>query len=485
MHDSGERFSPPRCHQNTRLEILKEIDGWINSKEHSEGNGPSFMWVRGTVGIGKSAIAQTLAEQCAKEGKLLATFFFSRFDASRNRSHTLGATIAYQAALNIPDIRTSITDAISRDPLLLRHRTLLSQFQTFLIRPLQERQAASNRYKRSRTPYLIILDGMDECDPDDRGTQVYLLQQLSKIFTGCGLPFRFLIASRPEKHFIIEFESERFTNKITYLDLNQFFSDGDIHIFFEDKFEEIKKTHPLRAQIPLDWPGAEAISTLISKASGQFIYASTVVKYVGSNRHLPRKRLDIILGIRPPQKNDAPFAALDSLYTTIFASLEDAERVLDILCMVILYRKHFLTPDIAEQFLSLEQGEALLAVDDLSSVLIINDLSTGSTVDTEWVKLAHASVGEFLRNPLRSKEFFLDSIARHTAFTTRCFEIIGHPEPGKCIRPSSVSIFSSFSTHRLCSILICLCLSARPSFPCSVHVRYSTRHSQFKDLSFL
>ena len=62
-----------------------------------------IMWVYGPAGAGKSAIAHTIAEMC-EETILLASFFFSRNDPSRNTVKPLIATIAYQIILNFPDV---------------------------------------------------------------------------------------------------------------------------------------------------------------------------------------------------------------------------------------------------------------------------------------------------------------------------------------------------------------------------------------------
>ena len=105
LHNSNERFDPPKCHPNTRLAVLSDIMKWIKW----EGDIKSFiMWVYGPAGAGKSAIAQTIAEMCEEEMILLASFFFSRVDPSRNNVSRLIATIAYQITFHLPDVRDAI-----------------------------------------------------------------------------------------------------------------------------------------------------------------------------------------------------------------------------------------------------------------------------------------------------------------------------------------------------------------------------------------
>jgi hypothetical protein len=78
--------------------ILIEIMKWI---KWEEGLDAFIMWVYGPAGAGKSAIAQAIAEMCDEEMILLASFFFSRNDPSRNTVKPFIATIVYQIILNL------------------------------------------------------------------------------------------------------------------------------------------------------------------------------------------------------------------------------------------------------------------------------------------------------------------------------------------------------------------------------------------------
>jgi hypothetical protein len=73
--------------------------------------------------------------------------------------------------------------------------------------------------------------------------------------------------------------------------------DTDIRIFLTSKFDEIKQHHPLKHHLPASWPSDLDMDCLVQKASGQFIYASTVMKFVESRRHRPTERLKVIFGL--------------------------------------------------------------------------------------------------------------------------------------------------------------------------------------------
>ena len=65
-----------------------------------------MLWLNGPPGVGKSAIAQTVAERLKEENKLAATFFFSR--RGSNNAHQLFTTLAWQLAFYIPETRPHI-----------------------------------------------------------------------------------------------------------------------------------------------------------------------------------------------------------------------------------------------------------------------------------------------------------------------------------------------------------------------------------------
>ena len=183
-----------------------------------------------------------------------------------------------------------------------------------------------------------------------------------------------------------------------------------------DKFYEIKSTHRLRAYIPPQWPLPDVLNQLIRKSSGQFIYASTVIHYVSSIRHKPTDRLDIVLGIRPPQK-DLPFAELDALYMHILAGVEYIEPVLDILSFVLFSRGLAqYSPSLVEieTFLSLQTGDVELYLGDLSSVVSFSDY--------QYIHILHASLTDFFLDPTRSKELWINPPARYAAFSRRCLQ---------------------------------------------------------------
>jgi len=268
-------------------------------------NDTFIMWLYGAAGAGKSAIAQTIAELCEELNTLLASFFFFRADPLRSSSKKLVATIAYQIAVVIPGVRGRMETVLENDPLIFS-RSLITQFTALIIEPLERLFKNSVREHVDRRN-LIIIDGLDECMD---GTQVQILDMIfAASQRSTKFPLLFLVASRPEVDISAAMGDGKIQDGLTRLPLdNDITSRDDIRRFLQDKFEEIRLTHPIRSDLSLSWPLRKDITTLVNKSSGQFIYASTIVKFVSSRRHRPDHRLEIVLGLRPNGK-DLPFAS--------------------------------------------------------------------------------------------------------------------------------------------------------------------------------
>ncbi|KAF9472896.1 hypothetical protein BDN70DRAFT_844049, partial [Pholiota conissans] len=272
LYDSRVRYDPPKCHPNTRVAVLEHLIGWIFGRNDPE---VLILWLYGPAGAGKSAILQTIAEWCAKNNTLLASFFFSHSDPTRNHIQPLIPTIACQIAITIPGIKPYIEGAIELDPFLL-DKSLATQFQHLIVTPLQALAASGNL--KLGFPWLVVVDGLDECD--DPKMQSMILGIIAEAFRSQNLPLIFLIASRPEQNIKHTFSSSTLSGLWRSVVLDDTYKpNDDIHLFLMDSFHEIKTTHPHCHLIPETWPRKSDVDTLIRKSSGQFIYASQVVKY--------------------------------------------------------------------------------------------------------------------------------------------------------------------------------------------------------------
>ncbi|KAF5310572.1 hypothetical protein D9619_008228 [Psilocybe cf. subviscida] len=401
FHNSAERFDSPRCHPNTRVAVMNELRDL--ALRRGDTGSARILWLSGTAGVGKSAIAQSFCDECFSINLLLASFFFNRSDPSRNTAKSFVATLTYQIYGRVPAYHQSlILGVIESDPMVFR-RSVDAQFKALIIDPLLS--LFTTNYFAESTPALIIVDGLDECSTAPE--QVSILTALRKISNLQPSPFVFIVASRPEHDIQMFFRHSSLGSLLHRLTLNDSYRpDVDIELFLREKMQETRATHPLTNSISQEWPSSQAIRTLVRKSSGQFIYASVVIKYVTSNRHYPPDRLDVVLQLRPP-KRDLPFAELDALYSHIFSCVKDITLVLRVLCIVLLFHERqvdILTKDV-EELCELDRGECLSALCDLQSVLRVEP----KIHSQQSIRLLHKSLPDYLQDLARSRGYYIDT----------------------------------------------------------------------------
>jgi len=357
-----------------------------------------ILWLYGAAGAGKSAIAHTLAEICEECGCLLATFFFWKTAAERNNVDRSIATIAYQIARGIPASRRFIESAVDADPMIFQ-QSVDVQLAKLIIEPI--RHLHSTGFDFENSPYVIIIDGVDECQ--GRDIQSGLLKSLAAAFHHFPLRIRILVASRPEVYLQSTFNSSSLQPRLSRLALsNDYFAEQDIRRFLKDSFDKIRREHPLASYIPSCWPSADVLRELTQKSSGQFIFASPTVKYTGGDPYeLPTRRLDDIRRLQPPRgEEDLPYAELNSLYHHVLSNVRDIERVKDILGVLIItgpvvrQRRAFDTTQSIDDFFLWHPGETKACLSPLESII---------RCDGEGrISFFHASLSDFLLDPSRS-----------------------------------------------------------------------------------
>ena len=120
FHNSKPRVDSPRCHPRTREAVLEELFDRV------VGNMPRetwIAWLNGAAGAGKSAICQSFSEICIQRDIKVATFFFSRTDATRHTVDPVVATLVYQIIKLCPEQRSSSYTPLNRTHLFSSSRS--------------------------------------------------------------------------------------------------------------------------------------------------------------------------------------------------------------------------------------------------------------------------------------------------------------------------------------------------------------------------
>ena len=414
LHNSLEQLNPPKCHPNTRTAVLKDILSWAED-DTSE---TQILWLHGPAGAGKTAIGHSVAEMTKVKNQFAAGFFFSRTAAGRNHEKCLIATIAYQLLQSIPEARSFIEAAATKDPLVFM-KSLNSQIRHLIVDPLKQMLAGPHN---PSFPRLIVIDGLDECSPQE--SQTNILTAIHTAFKQDSFPFRVLICSRAEPNIRDVFESELAdsTHQIS-LD-NKYKPDIDITIYLRSKFSEIVRKHRRNRgmrSLPLPWPSEKTIQTLVSKASGQFIYAATVIRYVDVRHERPDDRLKTVLGLSGSQSSN-PFTELDELYQEIFRAVVNMSLTSRLLGALLLLKTPLPIASL-ENLLGLQPGDAELALCHLHSIVRMpNDIDDDAS--RHHIGLYHASLGDFLFDSQRAGVYHIKMESAHAILAESCLRNI-------------------------------------------------------------
>ncbi|TFK32946.1 hypothetical protein BDQ12DRAFT_658604 [Crucibulum laeve] len=427
LYNSKERFDPPKCHPETRLAVLDKIEKWTVDRSASS----TIMWLSGPVGAGKSAIAQTVCERSGSADKLAAAFFFSRTTSDRNTDKTLVATIASQLRTSIPEARLHIDKVVENDVSIFS-KSIATQFDLLIKNPLSEAASCAHNISTGSRD-LVVIDGLDECK--DNELQYAMILAIALILKQ-KTRLRFLIFSRSESRIRDAFNREEVQKITRQLVLDQSFNpEADIERFLKYSLDEIHLEHPLGRSFPGLWSISDVVRMIVQKCSGQFIYAATVIKFIGSRRHHPIERLNAVLRSIPTSTAtqwENPFAELDALYIQILQSVSDPRHTLFILgALLFLDHSYCRTSAIGgknyafmEDFLSLSEGNIYLSLVDLQSLLYIPDPDSRQA----GILFLHTSFSEFLQNSLRSGPYFIDETTAQDSLALGCLKYLTKAE---------------------------------------------------------
>jgi hypothetical protein len=393
--DSSDRDPPPRCHPGTRLMIVQRCLDFIVQNHDKE----KLRWVVGPAGVGKSAVMQIVAEK-APDDVIFASIFLSV--NGRGDGTKVIMTIAYQLAVKCESYHQFVRNEITRDPSLLR-KSLSVHFKRFIIEPFI--------YQRLFDPprrFLVLLDGLDECD--NPLIQQKLLELISDFcITYPTSPIVWIIASRPELHITSFFEKAEvqaaYTKEEIEVDSDE--ACEDVQRYLRDELKKIKHAYPtLRHK--REWPSELEFTKIASAAGGLFAYASTVIRYIGDPYYRdPAAQLRGVLAAIDASLEgdmsgkDHPMAQLDALYKRILSNIPD-DVMINTRKLLLLY-SNYASRETSFRFqcntLGLTEDAAYGAVCHLYAVMKVPE---PDKADAEPLEYFHKSFEDFLSDFNRS-----------------------------------------------------------------------------------
>ncbi|EGO01134.1 hypothetical protein SERLA73DRAFT_105666 [Serpula lacrymans var. lacrymans S7.3] len=408
---SGKRA---RCLVGTRECVLNDIKTWV------DGAIP-ICWLNGPAGFGKSTIAQSVAEWCARERRLAASFFFFRGTGNRDNISHLIPTLTFQLSTCIKTIKPLIENALVEEPFLTHRDTSLSyQFDKLIMAPmLSHARSTSTQNGVVQKPMVIVIDALDECEIGDGESMDKFIDAVIEACRSKGdrVPFRLFITSRVEEHLRLKLETIDAKEVSLQLKLQHYNTGADIHMFFESEFANIYAANRLLMVadcVSEPWPSWDVLNTLVHKANGSYIYASTFVNFVQQAGGMANQRLLDALEAH----------GLDPLYKQVFSKALFSEvapgTVVD-----LMWAMGFLL--CLEYPLSIQDLALLMDVPPrnlVRSFLGIQSILLIPEADDSPVHLTHISLRDFLMTESRSGVYFTNPSHCHASIAICCLNIM-------------------------------------------------------------
>ncbi|KAF5362273.1 hypothetical protein D9756_002061 [Leucocoprinus leucothites] len=283
--DASKRMYQRRSFAATRKNMRGRVLDWAEGRIDRAWR---MIWIMGPGGVGKSSIAQKIADAMRLDGRLGCCLFFS---PRHNDSTKIMATLAYQLAVKHAWYKHIVTKRLADDPNLLE-RPLHIQFRQLIIHPFQF--IMTHDPSILDRPLLIILDGVDKVKGEI--AQCELIEIIAE-HVRCvqKFPLLWLICSKPEWYF-------------KYL-----VSQTDFPIVCER--EELKDETEARQ--------GQDDSNVRGPAPGRFVFADAVMRYAASPKPAPPQadpndwQLDcVVLG---------PMGALEQLTRDVQSRVTDRD----------------------------------------------------------------------------------------------------------------------------------------------------------------
>ncbi|KAI1390053.1 uncharacterized protein F4822DRAFT_428400 [Hypoxylon trugodes] len=413
----------PRCTKGTQLNILNDLQNWIQNPAQE-----SIFWLYGMAGTGKSTIARTVAKALSERISLVgdtqlpsniflgATFFFKQGEHKRNHAGVLFPTWAYQLAHGPLGLKIEILNSTNqRGGTHIRDRPLDDQCDELILKPLRAQKRRSSPIR-----VIFIIDALDECLDITTRNAKRIGQSLQQIGRLSEVQAEILVTSRDERPINIPFKSlaiRKAELQMIPLTRHNRMKD-DISIFFKDELHK----------------------RLVEKPSGLFIYASTTLRFL----NLDLGRSTAVRQVRKLLQNEiaeggSPEARLEEIYNAVLNShtkhmgrdekqnhpLKKILGLLTILfeplpiCSLAIFTKPQHPADKIEEVPAKEVEEYL---GYLRSVVNVPDDPKSP------VRLIHLSFREFLLDEKRSREtgFLVEPSTVHWQVYKNCLDIMSH-----------------------------------------------------------
>lgn len=413
--NSYYRQYEPQCVQNTRVDLLRQVQIWSISGEEC------IFWLNGMAGTGKSTIARTVACAFADQNRLGASFFFSRGTGDLGHATKFVSTLAHQLAGVSSLFKKYISQAIADNPDVTR-QGLHNQWKELILKPL-------SMLNEPNINLNLVIDALDECErEEDIKLILQLFVAVNDLIT---VKLKVFLTSRPETPIRLGFQhmSEILHRELILHDIPRSIVEHDIRVFLNHELDRIRKDRNLLGLG--DWPDNNSINLLVKRSDCLFIYIATVCRFIGDLKWHPRERLSLIIesdAITPGQftaKLDGMYMQIVKLSVIGVSDKKDisqlSERFKNIVGSIVTLFDVLSTISLAG-LLNISIEDVSLTLDPLHSVL------NTPRDQTLPIRLLHPSFRDFLVNDARCDDscFYISQKLIHMELAKSCLRLLSH-----------------------------------------------------------
>jgi hypothetical protein len=338
--------------------------------------------------MGKTTLAKTVAHFAAENHLLGASFFCSR---DLGHGSIIFPTLAFQLSRSIPKFAAELFKVIEGQGDICG-ASPSEQFLNLIIKPL--RTIGSHSHPG---PILIVIDALDECEGNVARSSI--LMALSQYLYEAP-PLKVFVTSRPEAEIRNAFHSGlRDQILIQYLHaMDQGLVDRDIRLFLEFRLREIARDSRV-SNLPADWPPSHLVEQLVRKASGSFMFASTICKFIDPKMVIEQQIAEIA---QFGTSDGEAWMGIDRLYRKVLelaiSNLRDEEvaELRSLLGFVLLLQGP-LSVRVISQLLCRTPIQLIRLLEKLHNVLIIPQVGD----EDGFIRPLHMSFRDFLTDPTR------------------------------------------------------------------------------------
>ena len=272
---------------------------------------------------------------------------------------------------------------------------------------------------------VIVIDALDECKDEEPSSAILsVLGRFVKQIPGV----KFFVTGRPEPRIKTGFRLPLLVNSTDVFvlhDVHPSVVNDDIRLFLKHELSELARRRRIDG-----WPSDEHIDLLCHRAAGLFVYAAATVKFLDNKVQLPKRRLELIVGLPECTDHEGKTRfnsnmTLDSLYTSILDTAFGEEdpgthyKLRSTIGAVILLVNPLPPSGIAE-LIDLDFEEVILFLTSVHSLLAIDEDFS------QPVKSFHKSFPDFITDPLRCADarFYISPENLHFELAMSCLGVM-------------------------------------------------------------